>query len=351
MNEPNITEVTTQPASVGSCAPGGAMPAVGFWQASLWLADQVEAHDFTLRDRLLLGFVRRNSFGAGLCEAYIPRLDLLAAATRMSRGNVSAGLGSLIRRLVIEQRPEFFYGFRLPVQDWKVGLRTEEVEVIRQLELLARPEHIRDAMRAALIERFSGGADAHRPSAENQPGESDSRQPGVPESGTPAISFSRSHFGNGAESSGNTGPRKPVPESGTGLPNIANLQHCQDCSDKGTKAANLCLLVPESGTRRPACGAAPVNRRELRERLLALSGRPWPASTDGQLDSGRQVLFDALGALGAMGRAGASAPFWLRAVRERPQRVLEELLELWPRLDEVSIGPRLNWALTRGVAL
>jgi len=123
-----------------------------FLLASLSIADIIAAHDFQLREQLALTLIRKQSYGAGRTEAYIPKLSFFEKAMRVSRGNVSAILSQLKRQLVIEESPDGFYGF-LPWQDWRVAKRTEAIEVIEQLELLERPPSIRNALREVFVEQ------------------------------------------------------------------------------------------------------------------------------------------------------------------------------------------------------
>jgi hypothetical protein len=123
-----------------------------FREASAHLADVIGEHCFGLRERLVLDFIRRQSFGRQRLEAYVPSLGFFVEALGISRGNVCAVLKQLKRAQVIEERPEGCYGFVLPPGLWRVAVRVELVAVMEQLSLLAAPEHLRSAMRESFVE-------------------------------------------------------------------------------------------------------------------------------------------------------------------------------------------------------
>lgn len=125
-----------------------------FLEASAQLADVVGEHCFGLRERLVLDFIRRQSFGRERLEAYVPGLGFFVEALGISRGNVCAVLKHLKRAQVIEEHPEHFYGFVLPPSLWRVPVRVELMTVMEQLELLDAPEHLRSAMRAGYVENL-----------------------------------------------------------------------------------------------------------------------------------------------------------------------------------------------------
>ena len=279
--------------------PGGPGPEA-YALASLAMADVVAAHDFDLRDWRVLDFIRRQSFGAGRTEVYIPRLEMFAQATRISRGNVCRILKRLERQMVIEERPQWFYGFRLPFADWKVPRRLEEVEVIEQLALFEAPAHLRGAMRESFVEQcgqgkpgglpglaYARGAAGHPPCAPER---------GVPESGTPQVLQTRTRIGYGPSSPIAAGLPKPVPDSGTAH---ALMQQCSNApSIEHSCIAASGGRVPESGTAR------------------------------GPLSPEQQELFDQLGREGCFGSANESRNCWLGMVRVRPEVVRELLGEL-----------------------
>lgn len=189
------------------------MPPDPFPLASLAIAEAIAAHSFDLREMVLLDVLRRLSFGAGRCEAYIPRLDFFSKAARISRGNVSAIITRLKAQRVIEEASQYFYGFLLPIENWKVAPRLEQVEIVEQLLLLETPPHLPGALRRTFVEQYS------RPVA--------GTESSVPESGTLPISApdhgARSRIGNDSLAPVFAGPSPPpivpgdppVPESGT----------------------------------------------------------------------------------------------------------------------------------------
>ncbi len=273
----------------------------GYALASLCMADVIAAHELDLREWLVLDFLRRQSFGAGQSEAYIPRLDLFAKAVQISRGNISAILKRLKQRFVIEERPQWFYGFMFPVANWKLPVRLDQVEVIKQLALFDNPEHIRDEMRQSFVEQCEA-----KPGWPGLPSASGAPNPGVPELGTPAISRGRTRFGYGPQTPAVAGSSTTVPESGTGH---ACMQQCSNVPEGTVQHVHsiaACGSVPESGTLR-AGGAN--------------------AAGGEQLSPEQQRLFDALGRVGAYGaqRTDQSRACWFGMVKSRP-RIVEELL-------------------------
>jgi hypothetical protein len=320
-------------------------PLVAQWAAaSLRMADIICVHDFGLRELAILNFLRLMSFG----NLRTPRdyayfndpLNQIAAGSRVTKGNTCTIVGALKRAFVIEERPEYYFSFRFPVENWKVPLRLQTIEAVQQLSLIEPPEHIRDALRASFVEQCN--MPGKWPGLTNLSRPVDGRlglNTGVPESGTPAISravpesgmTNRSRFGNGAQTPGKPGLSVSIPESGT-APINALMQPCQNAFSKHscTKAA----YVPESGT---ADG-----RARMKVELGGLLWVKWSACETGRLDPPRQLLFDILRAVGALGANEDSKACWLGLTRERPSVVVRLLLHFWPRLPEFSnVGGRL----------
>ena len=186
-------------------------------KASGVVGELIAAHDFNLRERLILDLIRLQSFGVGRTEAYIPQLRYFARATRISSGNVSSLLAGLKRKRVIEETQQGFYGIILPADNWKVSLRTEAIEVIRQLSLLEAPPHLGSALRQTFIEQCHAALPTRTHAT--GPTEPAPKKVGVPESGTPTLFHENSRIGNHARSPHKQGLSPPVPESGT-LPHV-----------------------------------------------------------------------------------------------------------------------------------
>lgn len=262
--------------------------------AALWagrnlaMANMIGEHDFELREWRLLDFLRRQTYGAERWVAYVARLDQFGEAVEVSRGNVSRILKRLKASLVIEERPELCYGFRFPVENWKVPRRLRLESLAEQLALFAPPEHLRDVLRESFGEEQ--GIPGRGPGTHTYAGRGDARpalQTGVPESGTPADlggvfpNRERGRAGN------RDGPERAVPESGTGHA----LMQCNNASN-ALSTEHSCIVtspgVPESGT------------------------------GGGRLDGERQRLMDELREAGAFGPDDHSLPCWLGMVRQRP---------------------------------
>lgn len=247
----------------------------GDWVArNLALADLLGEHDFDLREWRVLDFLRRQTYGAGRAAAYVERLDLFCEAVDISRGNVSRILKRLKASLVIEERPEFCYGFMFPEGNWKVPRRLRRLELPEQLALFEPPAHLRDVLR----ETFAAGMPGEAPGF-TYAGRSDGRpalQTGVPDSGTPE------HFGGafpirerGREGNGDGGKRS-VPDSGTGH---AYMQPCSTALSLEHIPMATCPSVSDSGT-----GRLDSFRQEVLDRVRKLG-----AFTDAPDDNNRST--------------------------------------------------------------
>lgn len=294
-----------------------------FQAASLAMANAIGAHELDLREWLVLDLIRRLSYGAARCEAYIPSLNHFTVATRISKGNISQILGRLKRCLVIEERPQFFYGFLHPVANWKLSQRVEQIEVIRQLDLLEAPAHLSGAMRETFVEQST--SNQTQPPDPARGGEltipirgpckprkeasssADASYAGVPESGT--------FFGGAVSESGTGSAHEGV---GGALQQCKNAlkEHCYIVNNKFDPVPT----VPESGTGRGSDSQA------------------W----SGRFDEERQGLFDELERLGAFAATdptgkvdkAASRGCWFGMVRDRPEVVRELIGELKYRLQQ-----------------
>lgn len=207
-----VSSLSKGPTRTGLLAGMESVPdGLPFLLASLSIADIVSAHDFGLRERLVLDLIRQLSFSAGKTEAHIPEPKFFCVALRIHKGGISEVLGALKRMLVIEEAPAGFYGFRLPWQDWKVGKRTEAIEVISQLELFERAASMRTAMRQVFVESTMGQSCVtvmSSPVPENGTA--------VPENGT-GLAFRNPELSAIAQNEpGKTGVFDAVPDSGTG---------------------------------------------------------------------------------------------------------------------------------------
>jgi len=325
--------------------------------ANLALADAIEAHHFGLREKLLLGFIRQQSFGACRPQAYIPHYRYFAKAAGVSLGNVYALVENLTRLHVIEMKPEYWYGFIVPISAWRADLRTEDLEVIRQHEMLKEPPALRDALREDFVEQYAAsmgkarigswsltqavGADG-TDTRHGTPGETDAA---VPESGTAATSQQfpiREKFPirendpqNKIPDSGITArkanddaadlnfPIREFPDSGN-AGKFANLQPCRNAIAVGSGSGS------GSGTEH-SCKAAfltpvqdPVRRSQGVQEKIPDSGKPQIAKPKA-LDPERQDIFDECEALGAFGPDDGSKGCWFAFVRQRPN-VLKELI-------------------------
>lgn len=225
-------------------------------RASLRLADAISRHDFSEREWRVLEFLRKASFGAGRATAYVPALKFFCAATGISRGNMSKILRRLKACQVIREEQDGCYGFMLlpppgdPCANWRVPVRMQDVDVIRQIELLSPPPGLPDMLREGFIE------------ASGQVKQGDARQVyiGVPESGTKILS--RSRFGNDLESSMVAGKSCAVPDSGTTHVQCNNEQ-CNNASSKKHYMDIVSCAAPDSGT-----GTRRAERRELLDKLI-----------------------------------------------------------------------------------
>lgn len=275
------------------------------------MADVIGAHRVELRQWLVLDLIRRQSFGAGRTEAYIPSLKHFEKALGISKGNVSSILKDVKERLVIEEIPEFYYGFRFPVEEWKLPVRLEQMEVINQLALIEAPRLLQNGMREHFIEQCRQGKPGlpglsyvrDQQSPPTRP-LSDTLKNGVPDLGTPSFSESGSRIGNGQKSLILAGVSSIVPESGTAH---AYMQQCSNALPKHDLSIAACGSVPESGTPLPE--------------------QPGRAK---QLNEEQQRLFDELGQVGAYGknRNDPSRPCWFGMVSARPSVVAELLGDL-----------------------
>jgi hypothetical protein len=307
MTPTTMTPTTMTPTTM---TPTPLAKAVWFPE-SLRLADVISRHDFDLREWRILEFLRRQSFGSGRLFAYVPRLDLFARATRITRGNVSTILRRLKACQIIREEPQWCYAFLLmpppnnPAANWRVPIRMEEVEVIRQLELLPAPAGLQEALREGFVEscRESGIPGGAPGSYAEEAGVSaagtglQGAHTGVPDSGTLAHTEGRSRFGNGPAKRISIDACEGVPESGTAHCNIAMrnaLAKKQNCN---------VTSVPDSGT--------------------VASG----------LNSEQQELFDLMGKAGAFGEHQESRGCWFSMVQRRfsvCQRLWAELRYAMP---------------------
>ena len=277
--------------------PPGASAVDGhqWYPESLRLADAISRHDFDLREWRVLEFLRRQSFGSGRLFAYVPRLDLFARATRITRGNISTILRRLKDCLVIQEEPQWCYAFLLmpppndPAANWRVPIRMEEMEVIRQLELLPVPPGLQEVLRGSFVEscRESGipgeapGSYAKEAGAVSSGAGLPRAHTGVPESGTLEHTAGRSRIGNGGPEPIEPGLGEGVPESGT--PHVTLLMRNALAKRQNCNVTS----VPESGT--------------------AIRG----------LSSQEQELFDRLGEAGAYGEEYESRGCWFTMVQRR----------------------------------
>jgi len=213
-------------------------------RASLRLADAISRHDFSEREWRVLEFLRKASFGAGRATAYVPALKFFCAATGISRGNMSKILRRLKACQVIREEQDGCYGFMLlpppgdPCANWRVPVRMQDVDVIRQIELLSPPPGLPDMLR----EGFISGTQMHR-----------------------------SRFGNDLESSMVAGKSCAVPESGTQMHRSRfgndlqcnNEKQCNNASSKKHYMDIVSCAAPDSGT-----GTRRAERRELLDKLI-----------------------------------------------------------------------------------
>ena len=310
-----MSSILIQPVNTETAGP----PSAAYLQKNLEVADLIHAHDFDLREILVLTFIRRQSLGSGQSQAYIPRLEFFVRALRISRGNVSAILRRLRACLVIAENPQWCYGFLLlpppayAAANWRVPIRTEELEVIRQLELLERPPSLSSTLREMFAESSAGEGKPGRMSGTTTrvPGAADHSargRRGVPDSGT---GVPDSGTGPGVPESGTplevpetTGTSAGVPDSGT--PH-ALMQQCKNALKEHSCIATC---VPESGTPVPESG----------------TGGEFPQVV--RLTREEQELFDQLGAAGAFGPNLESRGCWFGMVQKRFTVTRELLGEL-----------------------
>ena len=327
--------------------------AAAFLRKNLELAEIIHDHDFNLRETHLLTFLRRQSLGCGRPQANVPRLEFFVRAERISRGNVSAILRRLKACCVIEEDPQWCYGFLLlpppayAAANWRVPIRTEELEVIRQLELLERPPSLSSALRETFIEsraiegkpgRVSGTA-SHAIGADDH---SARGCPGVPDSGTGVPDL---------------GTRPGVPDSGTGVPDLGTRP---GVPDSGTLAKvpvgpGTYGSVPESGTAH--CNIV-NNALEQCCNVTSVpeSGTPGKFPRVSGLTPDQQELFELLGKAGAFGARLESRGCWFSMVQNHyhvTQRLFGELryaklnrtvrnpgaymMDLWKRLGRPDV--------------
>jgi hypothetical protein len=304
-----------------------------FYPESLRVADAISRHDFDLREWRILEFIRKLSFSVGRPAAHVPSLRYFELGTRITRGNVCTILRRLKACIVIQEEPQWYYGFLLlpppadPAANWRVPMRTEEVEVIRQMELLEMPPNLNGALRDAFVDSCRGrNTPGSGPDSYSRPGGDGGERltntyAGVPESGTVVVQTSRSRIGNGSFEPTFTGSPATVPDSGT--PNVP-MQHCKNALTK-EHSYNVTMCVPESGT---GCG----------------------------FTQEQQEVFDALGKCGAFGPHNESRGCWFTMVKLRcsvTNRLLAELkyalmtrkvrkpgawmMDLWKRWDKPDV--------------
>lgn len=213
-----------------------------FALASLRLADAIEAHDFGLRERALLGFVRRLSFGAGRTEAYIPGWNFFERATGIKPDSAKKLMKALYLQRVVEERPQWFFGFLLPWDSWKVAPRGDQVEVIKQLMLIEAPKELPDALRETFVDQQLIKPGLLVPGISHEayaPGTAASGS-GVPKLGTASLTGGHADFGQSENGAMFTGPEPPSPDLGTSL----SLEHCKNA---GLKHCNNVPLGPDLG--------------------------------------------------------------------------------------------------------
>lgn len=209
---------------------GGIKPE--YLHASLAMADVFGLFDIKLREWLGLDLIRKKSFGAGKLEAELTQ-GFFIQALRISKGNVSAMLSELKRKLAIEEVEADRYGFRMPIANWKFARRGEEVETVNQLDLFD-DACLERALRSTFVGAFSQYGQVHDISllmpGEPSPGNVDhGRRSAVPESGTDGATGKVFPIREPHEGTGKTGVPVVVPESGTEkVPESGTLMHDHD---------------------------------------------------------------------------------------------------------------------------
>jgi len=161
--EKGLAEAMPQPARDGISPQGHdsmneAQDNRVLWTPQRWLIAEcylrrlIDVHDFKRRELIVLHVVLMRSYGLGRPRALFERLEDLHACTRISRGNVSEVLNGLRRALVLDVRPQKWYGINPNAKAWKVVPRLDLAPLMEQIELLVPDADLRDGMDAAFLD-------------------------------------------------------------------------------------------------------------------------------------------------------------------------------------------------------
>lgn len=267
--------------------------------ASAAIADALAMHDFDKRERAVLDLLRLVAYRRENGLAEIRRLEWVARGAGISRGNASVILRRLQGMLIIQEGPEGFYGFRLPIANWKVAQRLELIEVMEQMDLGIEPPDLSQALREQFAEQARAcqarepGSSCER-TARPEDGSANALSSTVPESGTVRISCDRTRIGYGRKEPMMAGLPATVPESGT-FPhehehdrNIMSheqrgfLERRFDVGTLERKSARDILAA----VKRAAPGLRPRHERDWLRRIEEDARRVWELAMEAQARTG-----------------------------------------------------------------
>ncbi len=330
------------------------MTELDFAWAELSARRAIAERDLSKIQRLILEAILDLSFRACWAKAYVPRLDVLVQATKVTRGNVSETLAWLAAQKVIEERPPLWYGINVTFSDWSIPTRVKSGVYPRQPELELVPPDLQDALRETFVES-RGGIFIHQARAPRGGADLATREPGAsrlsrvermegsldvrtgPKRGplpsssdgigvsggvgmiarsTPAPSpDSSTGPARVREESAFQNPERRVPENGTGVP------------ENGTGVPESGTSVPFSGTQKVSSPTPPlsktlnVERSTLNVKALGKETRPAPSREE------EERLLELIAQFVGSDDMARSGPFWRAVVRRYPHRIEEAVGE------------------------
>jgi hypothetical protein len=114
-------------------------------------------YKFEDREQRILEFLLQATFARGKASVHIPKEDYFNRGAKInSRGNTNVILRRLIESfLVIEENPPDYFGFRLPVDNWKAPVKQTITDAV--LHELLGLDYNRDDLQGAMRETFLEG--------------------------------------------------------------------------------------------------------------------------------------------------------------------------------------------------
>lgn len=99
---------------------------------------RLKDYDFSEYQYRVVREIADRSYGMGVSRAWLPTLKCFAELTRISKGNVSSTLESLIRALVIEECGPGLYAIKLPVEGWRIPPRLNWTGALQEMDAWLR---------------------------------------------------------------------------------------------------------------------------------------------------------------------------------------------------------------------